>query len=42
MWDLAEDKNSIKRSESFVAAGKLVALVRVALRSVTITDDRRP
>ena len=27
MWDLAEDKNSIKLIESFVAAGKPVALV---------------
>jgi putative intracellular protease/amidase len=27
MWDLAEDKNSIKLLESFVAAGKPVALV---------------
>jgi putative intracellular protease/amidase len=27
MWDLAEDKNSIKLLESFIAAGKPVALV---------------
>ena len=27
MWDLAEDKNSIKLIESFLAAGKPVALV---------------
>jgi putative intracellular protease/amidase len=27
MWDLAEDKNSIKLIESFLAAGKLIALV---------------
>jgi len=27
MWDIAEDKNSIKLIESFLAAGKLVALV---------------
>jgi putative intracellular protease/amidase len=27
MWDLAEDKNSIKLIESFLAAGKFVALV---------------
>jgi putative intracellular protease/amidase len=27
MWDLAEDKNSIKLIESFLAAGKLVAFV---------------
>src|SRR5262249_54099321 len=27
MWDLAEDKNSVKLIESFVAAGKPIALV---------------
>jgi len=27
MWDLAEDKNSVKLIESFLAAGKPVALV---------------
>jgi putative intracellular protease/amidase len=27
MWDLAEDENSIKRIESFLAAGKTIALV---------------
>jgi putative intracellular protease/amidase len=27
MWDLAEDKNSIKLIESFLAAGKYIALV---------------
>ncbi len=27
MWDLAEDKNSVKLIESFVAAGKYIALV---------------
>src|SRR5262245_56187284 len=27
MWDLAEDPNSIKLIEAFLAAGKLVALV---------------
>ena len=27
MWDLAEDKNSIKLIESFLAAGKKIALV---------------
>ena len=27
MWDLAEDKNSIKLIESFLAAGKTIALV---------------
>jgi putative intracellular protease/amidase len=38
MWDLAEDKNSIKLIESFIAAGKSVALVCHApgvLRHVT-------
>jgi putative intracellular protease/amidase len=38
MWDLAEDKNSIKLIESFLAAGKPVALVchaPGALRHVT-------
>src|SRR5215470_3655312 len=27
MWDLAEDKNSIKMIESFLGAGKVIALV---------------
>jgi putative intracellular protease/amidase len=27
MWDLAEDKNSIKLIETFLAAGKYIALV---------------
>jgi putative intracellular protease/amidase len=27
MWDLAEDKNSAKLIESFVAAGKYIALI---------------
>jgi putative intracellular protease/amidase len=27
MWDIAEDKNSVKLIEAFVAAGKPVALV---------------
>ncbi len=41
LWDLAEDKNSIRLLESFVAAGKPVALVchaPGALRHVTSPD----
>jgi putative intracellular protease/amidase len=43
MWDLAEDKNSIKLIESFLAAGKHVALVchaPGALRHVKTADGR--
>src|ERR1700745_253938 len=42
MWDLAEDPNSIKLIESFLAAGKPVALVchaPGALRHVKTADD---
>jgi putative intracellular protease/amidase len=41
MWDLAEDKNSIKLIESFLAAGKPIAIVchsTGALRHVTTPD----
>ena len=44
MWDLAEDPNSIKLIESFLAAGKPVALVchaPGALRHVKTADVRR-
>src|SRR5215470_5002767 len=43
MWDLAEDQNSIKLIESFVAAGKPVALVchaPGALRHVKAPDGK--
>ncbi|HLZ65112.1 MAG TPA: type 1 glutamine amidotransferase domain-containing protein [Aliidongia sp.] len=43
MWDLAEDQNSIKLLESFVAAGKTVALVCHApgvLRHVKAPDGK--
>jgi putative intracellular protease/amidase len=43
MWDLAEDKNSIKLIESFLAAGKPVALVCHApgvLRHVKVLGDK--
>ena len=43
MWDLAEDPNSIKLIEAFVAAGKPIALVCHApgvLRHVETTDGR--
>ncbi len=43
MWDLAEDQNSIKLIESFVAAGKPVALVchaPGALRHVKTPDGK--
>jgi putative intracellular protease/amidase len=43
MWDLAEDPNSIKLIEAFVAAGKPIALVchaPGALRHVKTTDGR--
>jgi putative intracellular protease/amidase len=41
MWDLAEDKNSVKLIESFLAAGKPIALVchaPGALRHVKTPD----
>ena len=44
MWDLAEDKNSIKLLESFVAAGKTFAVVchsTGALRHVQTPDGKR-
>ena len=44
MWDLAEDKNSIKLLESFVAAGKTFAVVchsTGALRHVRTPDGKR-
>jgi putative intracellular protease/amidase len=43
MWDLAEDKNSIKLIESFLAAGKQIALVCHApgvLRHVKTPDGK--
>ena len=43
MWDLAEDKNSIKLIESFLAAGKTFALVCHApgvLRHVRTPDGK--
>jgi putative intracellular protease/amidase len=43
MWDLAEDPNSIKLIESFVAAGKTIALVchaPGALRHVKTADGK--
>jgi putative intracellular protease/amidase len=43
MWDLAEDKNSIKLLESFPAAGKTFALVchsSGALRHVKTPDSK--
>jgi putative intracellular protease/amidase len=43
MWDLAEDKNSIKLLESFVAAGKTFAMVchsTGALRHVRTPDGK--
>ena len=43
MWDLAEDKSSIKLLESFVAAGKTFAVVchsTGALRHVKTTDGK--
>jgi len=43
MWDLAEDKNSIKLIESFLAAGKPIALVchaPGALRHVRTPDGK--
>ena len=43
MWDLAEDENSIKLIESFVAAGKPIAIVchsTGALRHVKAPDGK--
>ena len=43
MWDLAEDKNSVKLIESFLAAGKPIALVchaPGALRHVKTPDGK--
>jgi putative intracellular protease/amidase len=43
MWDLAEDKNSIKLLESFLAAGKTFAVVchsTGALRHVKTPDGK--
>jgi putative intracellular protease/amidase len=43
MWDLAEDKNSIKLIESFIAAGKFVGIVchsTGALRHVKAPDGK--
>ncbi len=43
MWDLAEDKNSIKLIESFIAAGKPIAIVchsTGALHHVKTTDGK--
>ena len=43
MWDLAEDKNSIKLLESFLAAGKTFAVVchsTGALRHVKTQNDK--
>ena len=43
MWDLAEDKNSIKLIESFLAAGKTIAVVchsTGALRHVKTPDGK--
>jgi putative intracellular protease/amidase len=43
MWDLAEDKNSVKLLESFLAAGKTFAVVRHstgALRHVKTPDGK--
>src|SRR5580698_6131573 len=43
MWDLAEDKSSIKLIESFIAAGKSIAIVchsTGALRHVKTTDGK--
>ena len=43
MWDLAEDKNSIKLTESFLTAGKPIALVchaPGALRHVKTPDGK--
>jgi putative intracellular protease/amidase len=43
MWDLAEDKNSIKLIESFIAAGKSIAIVchsTGALRHVKTADGK--
>src|SRR5947208_7499939 len=43
MWDLAEDQNSIKLIESFIAAGKIIAVVchsTGALRHVKTPDGK--
>jgi putative intracellular protease/amidase len=43
MWDLVEDKNSIKLIESFIAAGKPIAIVchsTGALRHVKTSDGK--
>src|SRR4030095_9276639 len=43
MWDLAEDKNSVKLIESFLAAGKTIAVVchsTRALRHVKTPDGK--
>jgi putative intracellular protease/amidase len=43
MWDLAEDKNSIKLIESFLAAGKTISVVchsTGALRHVKTPDGK--
>ena len=43
VWDLAEDKNSIKLIESFIAAGKPIAIVchsTGALHHVKTTDGK--
>jgi putative intracellular protease/amidase len=45
MWDLAEDRNSVKLIEAFLAAGKPIALVchaPGALRHVKSPDDDKP
>ncbi len=43
MWDLAEDKNSVKLIESFIAAGKTIGIVchsTGALRHVKAPDGK--
>ena len=43
MWDIAEDKHSIKLIESFIAAGKTIAVVchsTGALRHVKAPDGK--
>jgi putative intracellular protease/amidase len=43
MWDLAEDKHSTEMIETFIAAGKTIALVchsTAAQRPVKMTDGK--
>jgi hypothetical protein len=40
MWDLAEDQNSVKLIEGFLAAGKPIACLPRAVRAPPCKDAR--